>query len=150
MNREQILSLIRGLACSTGLYGRLLDDIMTMPEEERNDYLAYLESLNFKTDLDVVLFFEEGKMPEGYERPAMTDNEIRKAVASELVAMIRNNLIGEFGPESFRGWLEDGDSFFNGGMTEEEVERAMALADRLDGVVDVINDVLAPRYDFDD
>lgn len=147
MKRAQILNLIRGLACSTGLYGRIYNDIMEMSEDDRDAYLTHLEGLNFTSDLDVVLFFEEGKMPEGYQRPPMTDNEIRKVVASELVAMIQNNLIGEFGPESFRGWLEDGDSFFNGGMTEEEVERAMALADRLDGVVDIINDVLACRYD---
>lgn len=142
MNINEILSIIRGLACSTGLYGRIYNDLMCMSEDERNDYFAYLESLNFATDLDVVLFFEEGKLPEGYERPAMTDEEIKKAVAVKLAWMIDNNIVRGFGVESFRGWCEDGDIFANNGMNDEEIDRAMALVDELEDAVDKINQLL--------
>ena len=142
MNINEILSIIRGLACSTGLYGRIYNDIMGMPEDERNDYFAYLESLNFSTDLDVVLFFEEGKLPDGYEKPAMTDEAIKSAVAEQLAGMIDNNIVRGFGVESFRGWCEDGDVFANNGMTDDEIDRAMALVDELEDAVDKINRVL--------
>ena len=142
MKIDQILSLIRSLAMSTGFYGRLYEDIMNMPDDDRQDYFDYLESLNFKTDLEVILFIEEGKLPEGYEKPRMTDEEIKKAVAEQLVGMIDNNIVRECGVESFRGWLEDGEVFFNNGMTEEEIERAMAYADELETAVDKINHVL--------
>ena len=142
MKIDQILSLIRGLAMSTGFYGRLYEDIMNMPDDARQEYFDYLESLNFKSDLDVILFIEEGKLPEGYEKPKMTDEEIKKAVAEQLVGMIDNNIVRECGVESFRGWLEDGEVFFNNGMTEEEIERAMAYADELETAVDKINQVL--------
>lgn len=147
MKIEQILDIIRGLACSTGFYGRLYQSIMEMPKSARENYYTYLESLNFASDLDVVLYFEEGKMPGEPKRPPMTDNEIKKAVADQLAGMISNNLVNEFGPESFRGWLEDGDAFINAGMTEEETERAMAYAEQVSDAVDIINDVLAARYD---
>ena len=142
MNINEILSIIRELACSTGLYGRIYNDLMCMSEDERNDYFAYLESLNFATDLDGVLFFEEGKLPEGYERPAMTDEEIKRAVAEQLAGMIVNNIVRGFGVESFRGWCEDGDVFANNGLTDDEVDRTMALVDELEDAVDKINQLL--------
>lgn len=142
MKIDQILSLIRSLAMSTGFYGRLYMDIMVMPEDARDEYFAYLESLNFATDLDVVLFFEEGKLPEGYEKPGMTDDEIKRAVAEQLVGMIENNIVRGYGVESFRGWCEDGDVFANNGLTDVEIGRAMALVDELEDAVDKINHLL--------
>ena len=61
MKREQIMDLIRGLAQSTGLYGRLYEDIMEMDEESRDNYFAWLEEQNFKSSLDFVVFYEEGR-----------------------------------------------------------------------------------------
>jgi len=55
------MDLIRGLAQSTGLYGRLYEDIMEMDEESRDNYFAWLEEQNFKSNLDFVVFYEEGR-----------------------------------------------------------------------------------------
>ena len=61
MKREEIMELISGLAKSTGWYSRLYLDIMEMDEEARNDYFDYLERQNFKSDLDFIVWYEEGK-----------------------------------------------------------------------------------------
>ena len=61
MKREEIMELISGLAKSTGWYSRLYLDIMEMDEEARNDYFDYLERQNFKSDLDFIVWHEEGK-----------------------------------------------------------------------------------------
>jgi hypothetical protein len=61
MKREEIMNLISGLARSTGWYSDLYLSIMEMDEEDRNGYLAYLESQNFKSDLDFVIWYEEGR-----------------------------------------------------------------------------------------
>lgn len=57
MNREQILAVFRSLAQSQGLYGRILRDIT---DEE----LDYLVSKNFKSDLALILFIENGEDPD--------------------------------------------------------------------------------------
>lgn len=61
MNREQIMETIRTLAKSQGLYGRILKSL----EEAKNDapetYEAVMEALEFmqfKDEVDVVMFFE--------------------------------------------------------------------------------------------
>jgi hypothetical protein len=61
MKREEIMELISGLARSTGWYGRLYLSIMEMDEEDRNDYFEYLEEQDFKSDLDFILWYEEGR-----------------------------------------------------------------------------------------
>jgi hypothetical protein len=61
MKREQIMDLIRGLAQSTGCYGRLYESIMEMDDEARDEYFAWLEDLNFKSSLDFIVFYEEGR-----------------------------------------------------------------------------------------
>ena len=58
MNREQILDTILVLARSQGFYGRLYRDIMDADEESRECFLSKLEEQNFKTTLDLVLYFE--------------------------------------------------------------------------------------------
>lgn len=149
MNREQILSLIRGLACSTGLYGRLYNDIMNMPEDDREDMFAYWESIGFESELEFIRYYEESVLPEHYERPAMTDKEIKQAVAEQLAAMIMNNIVGDNGVECFRGWVEDGDTFAQLGMTEEEIKRAMKLVAEIETPTDIINEVLGDHYEWD-
>lgn len=51
MNKEQILDTIKQLANSQGFYSRILSAIT-------DEGLDYLESQNFKTPLDLVLFLE--------------------------------------------------------------------------------------------
>ena len=142
MNREQILSLIRDLACSTGLYGRLYNDIMNMPEDDRDVLLGNWEALEFADALEFIRYYEEGVLPDHYERPAMTDKEIKQVVAGQLANMIMNNIVGDNGVECFRGWVEDGDTFAQLGMTDEEIERAMKLVAEIETPTDIINRVL--------
>lgn len=61
MKREEIMELISGLARSTGWYSRLYLDIMGMDEEARNDYFEYLEEQDFKSNLDFIIWYEEGR-----------------------------------------------------------------------------------------
>lgn len=58
MNREQIIDTFRSLAMSQGFYGRLLRGINEMDEDDREEYLSYLESLNFADELDLILYIE--------------------------------------------------------------------------------------------
>lgn len=58
MKREAILSLIKSLSQSQGLYGRLLNNLMELTDSERDDVLTYWESMNFKDGLDFILFME--------------------------------------------------------------------------------------------
>lgn len=58
MNREQILDTILVLSRSQGFYSRLYRDIMDANEEDRECFLSRLEEQNFKTALDLVLYFE--------------------------------------------------------------------------------------------
>lgn len=52
-NEQQVLAWCSELACSTGLYGRLLNDLRENP-----DYLRYFAEQDFKDSLDFVLFYE--------------------------------------------------------------------------------------------
>lgn len=57
MNREQILSAIRGLAASQGFYGRLYE-ALTNGSEEADDFLETMVEQNFGDTLDMVLWLE--------------------------------------------------------------------------------------------
>ena len=62
----QILSIVTGLARSQGFYGRLLRGIQELEQEDPEEYTKWCketEDLNFTDTLDVVLYFEEGKLP---------------------------------------------------------------------------------------
>jgi hypothetical protein len=142
MTRHEILDLIRNLANSTGLYGRLWYDICGMDEDDKEEMFAYWEELNFADDLEFIRWYEEGILPAGYNRRAMTDQEIKQAVAEQLSNMITNNIVNGYGVESFRGWVEDGNTFAQLGMTESEVERAMKLVAEVETATDIINEVL--------
>lgn len=72
----------------------------------------------------------------------METKEIKKAVAGQIIAMIENNIINENGVEMFEGWLEDGDVFFNNGMSEEDIETAMGYAHAVSDALDTINQIL--------
>lgn len=62
MDRNEILNLIRELACSQGMYGRLFHAIMEVKEQDPNHYEEFMEELEakrFAKPLDFVLWFEQ-------------------------------------------------------------------------------------------
>ena len=142
MTRNEILSLIEGLAHSTGIYGRLLMDINNMEEDDREELLAYWDSIGFEDELEFIRFFEEGIYPAHYERPDATDKDIKQAVAATICDMLHNNIVEDNGVETLRGWTEDGKVFSLMGMKENEVKRAMLLVDALEPAIEVINQTL--------
>lgn len=79
----------------------------------------------------------------------MDKNEIKRAVAGQICNMLQNNIIEENGGESFVGWLEDGDVFFNGGegYTEEECEEIMEFVYSISDLVDDLSWALDPQND---
>ena len=60
-NIEQVVEVIEMLSYSQGYYGRLLEDILYMEENEPEKFEVFkmiIEGKEFKTPVDVVLFFE--------------------------------------------------------------------------------------------
>lgn len=71
MKREQIMSLIKALAASQGIYSRLYGAILGLDESAKEELFKHLEDLNFGSDLDFILYFEDGIVPEAaYEMAA--------------------------------------------------------------------------------
>lgn len=61
MNKIEIIKTIKQLAMSQGYYCRLYNDLMYYAKHDPfnfNDYMSRLENKNFKTTLDIVLYFE--------------------------------------------------------------------------------------------
>lgn len=58
MNRYQIEDVIRRLAMSKGMYGRILNDIYSAPEDVQEMFWQNMEEQNFSSPLDVVMYFE--------------------------------------------------------------------------------------------
>mgnify|MGYP000923244250 CR=1 FL=1 len=61
MKMDQIMKLIRELACSQGFYGRLLRDLENVQKKDPDKWeriTEYLERQNFRDPVDVVMFFE--------------------------------------------------------------------------------------------
>lgn len=58
MNRYQIENLMQSLAMSQGLYGRLLNDIYSLNDEEQERFWENMEAQNFGDVVDVVMFLE--------------------------------------------------------------------------------------------
>lgn len=58
---EQVVDVIEMLSYSQGFYGRLLDEIMYIEENEPRKYEVFkqlIEKQEFQDPVDVVLFFE--------------------------------------------------------------------------------------------
>lgn len=55
---EDVIAIIRELSYSQGFYGRLLRDINELSKEELRDFAIEIESENFTSALDVVMYFE--------------------------------------------------------------------------------------------
>ena len=59
----------------------------------------------------------------------MYSTKAKQMVAGQIINMLDNNVLRGYGGESFIGWLEDGDVFYNAECyTDEEIEEAMKLA----------------------
>lgn len=59
---EEVVDVIEMLADSQGFYGRLLDEILYIEENEPDAYevfKGFIEKQEFKNPVDVVLFFEQ-------------------------------------------------------------------------------------------
>ena len=58
---EDVVNVIEMLADSQGLYGRLLEEILYIEENEPDKYevfKGFIEKQEFKHPIDVILFFE--------------------------------------------------------------------------------------------
>lgn len=65
MKREEILSTIKGLSRSQGMYGRLYEWLMDLKQADPEVYeekMKEAESRNFKDSLEFVLAWEEGDL----------------------------------------------------------------------------------------
>jgi hypothetical protein len=59
---EQVVEVIEMLSYSQGFYGRLLEEILYIEENEPQKYEVFkeiIEKQNFQDAVDVVLFFEQ-------------------------------------------------------------------------------------------
>lgn len=67
-------------------------------------------------------------------------------VAEQIIGMLENNVLSECGMESFMGWIEDGDVFFNADCySDEEIAEATKLAKEITALVDELSWKLAPE-----
>ena len=58
MKRNEIISTIETLAMSQGFYGRLLERINGLDEEQYEELMEHLERQNFGDAVDMVMYFE--------------------------------------------------------------------------------------------
>jgi hypothetical protein len=58
MNRIEILQVFLNLSKSQGTYGRVLEMVESMDDEQAEFFWSKLEEQNFTDAVDVVLFFE--------------------------------------------------------------------------------------------
>ncbi len=62
MNIEEVVDVIEMLSYSQGFYGRLLEEILYIEENNPKKYEAFrevIEKQEFEDPVDVVLFFEQ-------------------------------------------------------------------------------------------
>lgn len=70
----------------------------------------------------------------------MYSKKAKYMVAEQIVGMLENNVLNDCGMESFIGWLEDGDVFFNADCyTDAEIDEAMKLAKEIAPMVDELS-----------
>ena len=58
MNRIEIFKLFQDLSMSQGFYGRILDSIDSMDDDQRAAFWDAMESQDFQDPVDVILFME--------------------------------------------------------------------------------------------
>ena len=59
MTMDDIMNTIKSLACSQGMYGRLLNAIQNLDKDDYNRLKEDWESRGFKDAVDFVLFIEQ-------------------------------------------------------------------------------------------
>lgn len=83
----------------------------------------------------------------------MYSKEAKKMVAEQIINMLDNNVLHENGMESFMGWLEDGDAFYDiknaENYTDEQIVEAIELAKEISDKIDSISWELAPENEPD-
>lgn len=83
----------------------------------------------------------------------MYSKEAKKMVAEQIINMLDNNVLNENGMESFMGWLEDGDAFYDiknaENYTDEQIVEAIELAKEISSKIDAISWELAPENEPD-
>lgn len=57
LTKDAIIALIMSLAMSQGFYGRLLNGLNENPEI-REDWLQQMEEMNFRSDIDFIMYLE--------------------------------------------------------------------------------------------
>lgn len=77
----------------------------------------------------------------------LTKEEIKVIVAEQICNMLDNNIVRGFGGESFIGWLEDGDIFFNADTpySDEDIEEIMKFVREIADLVDNLSWKLDPQ-----
>lgn len=79
----------------------------------------------------------------------MTKSEIKTEVAGQIAAMIENDILNGYGVESFIGWCEDGEVFFNNGIEDGDLEECIALMKEVAPIVDdLVMNYLNPRPEY--
>ena len=68
--------------------------------------------------------------------------ELVKAIAQQIINMLDNNVLNEYGGESFIGWLEDGEVFRLNGMVLEDVQEAMKIVEQIAPHLDMVSFIL--------
>lgn len=133
-----------------GIYKRVEDypPVIEFDDDDDGDYDAYFndfdkwwKGLSYK---DKVYVYDEVVGKE-----IKREGAIRQIVAGQLVAMMENDILNDYGVESFVGWCEDGDVFENMGLNEQGVEDCMALVRKIAPIVDdLVMNHLNPRPEY--
>jgi len=58
MKRNEIIEWIKSLACSQGFYGRLLQAINELDNNDKNAFFEHLEAQNFADPVDLIMYIE--------------------------------------------------------------------------------------------
>ena len=73
----------------------------------------------------------------------MYSKEAKQLVADQIMGMLENNVLYQCGMESFMGWLEDGDAFYNAinceNYTNEQIAEAIRLSTEIAPMVDELS-----------
>ena len=80
----------------------------------------------------------------GYAEPKKTySRAAKKMVAEQIIGMLGNNVLRDCGMESFLGWLEDGDVYYNvtncENYTDEQIAEAIRLSVEIAPMVDELS-----------
>ena len=73
----------------------------------------------------------------------MYSTAAKHLVAEQIVGMLENNVLRDCGMESFMGWLEDGDAYYNAAncenYTDEQIAEAIKLSVEIADIVDELS-----------